>query len=76
MRAIALLGLACLGLASCDSPYGTDFSKPVSQNYALSTGGHIKGATTSSNVSSASGTALSSVTGGSSSSRIQGAPGS
>jgi hypothetical protein len=58
MRALALLGLACVGLASCDSPYGTDFSKPDSQNYALSTGGHIKGATTSSSVSSASGGAL------------------
>jgi hypothetical protein len=61
MRTLALLGLACVGLASCDSPYGKDFSKPDNQNYALSTGGHIKGATTSSSVSSAGGGALDAV---------------
>jgi len=58
MRVMILLGLAALTLAACDSPYGKDFSKSEADNYALSTGGHIKGAATSSSVSSASGGAI------------------
>ena len=58
MRALFLVGLAGLGLASCDSPYGKDFSKNDNQGYDLSTGSHIKGGAVSSSVSAASGNAL------------------
>jgi len=54
MRALVLIGLAGLGLASCDSPYGKDFSKNDNQGYELSTGSHIRGGAVSS-VSAASG---------------------
>ncbi len=62
MRVLILLGLSAVTLAACDSPYGKDFSKPEASNYSLSTGGHIKGATTSSSVSSSSGDAVDSIT--------------
>jgi hypothetical protein len=54
MRVLILLGLSGFMLAACDSPYGKDFSKPDASGYALSTGSHIKGATTSSSVNAAS----------------------
>jgi len=58
MRALFLLGLAGLGLASCDSPYGKDFSKADNQGYELSTGSHIRGGAVSSSVAAAGGNAL------------------
>ena len=69
MRAVVLIGLAGLGLASCDSPYGKDFSKNDNQGYELSTGSHIKGGAVSSSVSAASGKAIDDATHSSSASR-------
>ena len=58
MRALVLLGLVGFGVTACDSPYGTDFSKADAHNYDVTTGGHIKGASTGSSVTSTSGDAL------------------
>ncbi len=62
MRVLLLVGVSALALASCDSPYGKDFSKPDVSNYAVGTGSHIRGASTGSTVSSTGADALDSVT--------------
>jgi hypothetical protein len=62
MRVPVLLALAAVTLAGCDSPYGTDFSKQAADNSAVSTGSHIRGATTSSSATTASGDAVDTAT--------------
>lgn len=72
MRVLILFALSAVTLAGCDSPYGVDYSKPDVSNYALSTGGHIKGVAGTSSVSTASGDALSPLINNSASGQIAG----